>query len=168
MAMGVEIERKFLIVKKPDQKPDRIYKIRQGYIARENGNTVRIREKDDDYILSIKTRNEGGGRNELEYGITSEEGQVLFSSIGHHAIIKTREIYEIEGHVWELDIFEGANKGLIIAEVELSALNEEVITPDWIGPEVTELSKFYNANLASTPFEGWRISYEALVERLSG
>ncbi len=168
MVLAVEIERKFLIRAKPGRAPDRVHKIRQGYIAREGGNTVRVREKDGDYILSIKTRNPAGGRNELEYGIAAEEGTVLFSSISHHAIIKSREIYELDGHIWEIDIFAGANKGLIIAEVELGTVDEDVILPDWIGPEVTELSKFYNANIATMPFESWRISYEALVERLSG
>lgn len=168
MALGVEIERKFLIRNKPDRSPDRVHTIRQGYIAREGGNTVRIREKDGEYILSIKTRNPDGGRNELEYNITAEEGGVLFNSIGHPSIIKTREIYMINDHVWELDVFGGANKGLIIAEVELSKINEKVALPNWIGPEVTELSKFYNANLATMPFNNWRITYEALVGRLSG
>ncbi|MBT5074631.1 MAG: adenylate cyclase, partial [Kordiimonadaceae bacterium] len=83
MAINVEIERKFLILRKPDQKPDRVHKIRQGYIAREKGNSVRVREKDGDFILSIKTNNAGGGRNELEYAITAEEGNVLFSSLSH-------------------------------------------------------------------------------------
>jgi len=167
MAVGVEIERKFLITKKPVQKPDRVCKIKQGYIARENGNTVRVREIDGLYILSIKTRNETGGRNEFEYDISKEEGEVLFSSVKHPAIIKTRENYKIEDKIWELDIFEGANTGLIIAEVELSSLDETVAIPDWVGPEVTELSKFYNANIAGRPFESWRINYEALVKRLS-
>ena len=168
MAIGIEIERKFLILRRPDEKPDRIHKIRQGYIARENGNTVRVREKDGEFILSIKTKNTGGGRNELEYGITAQEGEVLFASIAHPAIIKTREVYEIGNHAWELDIFDGANKGLIIAEVELGSVNENVSLPDWIGPEVTELSKFYNANIATTPFDSWRISYQALLDRLTG
>ncbi|MBL4602088.1 MAG: hypothetical protein JKY84_05050 [Emcibacteraceae bacterium] len=59
MAIGIEIERKFLILRRPDEKPDRVHKIRQGYIARENGNTVRVREKDGEFILSIKTKNTG-------------------------------------------------------------------------------------------------------------
>lgn len=166
MAVNVEIERKFLILRKPDQKPDRVHKIRQGYIAREGSNSVRVREKDGEFILSIKTNNAGGGRNELEYGITDEEGEVLFASISHPAIMKTREVYQIEGHTWEVDIFEGANKGLIIAEVELGTVGEDVTLPDWIGPEVTDLRKFYNSSIAQMPFKNWNISYQALVERL--
>ncbi|MCP5381088.1 MAG: CYTH domain-containing protein [Kordiimonadaceae bacterium] len=167
MSLGVEIERKFLIRRMPDQEPDRVYKIRQGYIAREHGNTVRVRERDSDYILSIKTQKSGPGRNELEFKISKEEADILFSSISHYAIIKKREIYKIDGVTWELDIFEGVNKGLIIAEVELVNANDSIALPDWIGPEVTSLSKFYNANIADMPFESWRISYEDLVDRLS-
>lgn len=168
MAMGVEIERKFLILRKPEQKPDRVHKIRQGYIARENSNSVRVRQKDGDFILSIKTNHAAGGRNELEYGITAEEGGILFASISHAAIIKVREVYEIGDHTWEVDIFEGENKGLIIAEVELGSKDEHVTLPDWIGPEVTDMGKFYNSNISQMPFKNWNISYQALVERMSG
>ena len=167
MAPNVEIERKFLILKRPDQKPDKIQFIRQGYIAREGSNSVRIRELDGRYILSIKTAKIGDGRYELEYDVEQEEGEVLFSSLNHHPIIKKRELYTIGNHVWELDIFEGANKGLFVAEVELTSLRENVTIPEWVGPEVTELSKFYNANLAVRPFENWRIGYTALVSRMS-
>ncbi len=167
MAQGIEIERKFLVVGKPDRIPDKILKIRQGYIARENGNTVRIREQDGDFILSIKTQRVGDGRNELQYNVSADDGEMLFSSISHHAIVKTREIYALGNHTWEVDFFDGANKGLVIAEVELNAADEHVAIPDWIGPEVTGLSKFYNANIASMPFGNWRISYQALIDRLS-
>ena len=168
MALGVEIERKFLIRKMPKGKPVHIHKIRQGYIAREGNNSVRVREKDDQFILSIKTHHQSGGRNELEYNISKEEGEVLFSSLSHDAIIKTREVYEINGLIWEIDIFEGANKGLVVAEIELENIDQVIDIANWLGPEVTELSKFYNANLASRPFEKWRVSYDALIERLEG
>ncbi|MBT5185422.1 MAG: CYTH domain-containing protein [Kordiimonadaceae bacterium] len=167
MAMGLEIERKFLILNRPRSTPDQCHNIRQGYIAREGGNSVRIRQKNDRYILSIKTSHEGGGRNELEYEISSDEGEVLFQSINHDPIVKTREVYNIGDLVWELDIFEGANHGLMIAEIELDELHQEIELPDWVGPEVTELSKFYNGSLSTMPFNKWRISYDALIERLS-
>ena len=165
--MGLEIERKFLILNRPRSTPDQCHNIRQGYIAREGGNSIRIRQKDDRYILSIKTTHQGGGRNELEYEIAVDEGEVLFEAISHTPIVKTREVYEISDLVWELDIFEGDNQGLIIAEVELNHLDQDIELPDWIGPEVTDLSKFYNGSLSTMPFTKWRISYEALIERLS-
>ncbi len=167
MTASVEIERKFLVSAKPDRPADEFHKIRQGYIARENGNTVRIREKNGEYILCIKTSNKGFSRNELEYEVSKEEADILFASLKHPPIEKTREIYNYGDLVWEVDIFEGENKGLIVAEVELKSENQQVDVPDWVGPEVTGLSKFYNANLAYGPFSGWGLNYQGLLDRLS-
>jgi adenylate cyclase len=166
MTRKVEIERKFLLLKKPTSERLEVHKIRQGYIARENGNTVRIRQQDARYILSIKTARIQGGRNELEYDVPKADGEILFASLQHKPIIKTREIFKIDDRIWEVDIFDGANKGLIIAEIELNSMNEKILLPDWVGPEVTELSKFYNANIAYRPFEQWNITYDELVKRL--
>ena len=167
MALNVEIERKFLILNRPSGEPVEICEIRKGYIAREGGNYVRIRDRDGRYILSIKTSRKSGGRNELEYEISKEEGEILFASINHDPIVKTRKVYEVGLLKWELDFFAGSNKGLIVAEVELNSLNQEIYFPDWIGTEVTDLSKFYNANLANMPFNKWRISYTDLISRLT-
>lgn len=167
MALNVEIERKFLVLRKPDKKPDQVHQIRQGYIARENGNTVRIREKNGRYILCIKTQRVTGGRHELEYEVTKQEGDMLFASIAHAPVVKTREVYQIGELLWEVDIFEGANKGLMIAEVELKSADQLIDIPNWVGPEVTGLSKYYNANIANLPFDQWHIRYDALIERMS-
>lgn len=164
----MEIERKFLIVARPPEKPERSHRIRQGYIAREGGNVVRIRDQDGDYILGIKTPTRGIGRFEIETTINSDQGRILFAACTRPAIEKIREIYPVGDHVWEVDIFKGANKGLIVAEVELSSETEKFILPDWIGPEVTGLHKFYNANLSLRPFKSWGVAYEDLVERLCG
>ena len=67
-----------------------------------------------------------------------------------------------------MDIFKGANKGLIIAEVELKSESEKFNKPDWLGPEVTGFKKFYNANLSVNPFKGWGVTYADLVERMGG
>ncbi|MDA9180431.1 CYTH domain-containing protein [Emcibacteraceae bacterium] len=168
MAMSIEIERKFLIYELPKEKPVKSHKIRQGYVSREDGNSVRVREKDGQFILSVKTNHAEGGRNELEYNISKDEGEVLFSSINHDVIEKTRNVYLINELTWEVDIFTGRNTGLIVAEIELDDFNQDFDIPEWIGPEVTELSKFYNANLANRPFDQWRVSYQALVDRLDG
>ncbi len=167
MTAGIEIERKFLVIARPDRTPDKVHKIRQGYVARENGNTVRVRDKNGKYILSIKTNCAGAGRHELEWEITQEEGEILFASLGHAPIVKTREVYKAGGLAWELDIFEGDNVGLIVAEVELESENQQVDLPEWVGPEVTGLSKFLNANIADNPFSKWGITYQGLVERMS-
>ncbi len=166
--VNLEIERKFLILSQPVEKPERIYKIRQGYIAREGGNMVRVRQQDDSYILSVKTPAKGLGRYEIETKINAHEADVLFAACTHPPIEKIRKIYPVGNHVWEVDFFTGANKGLIVAEVELSAEDEKITLPHWIGPEVTTFQKFTNANLSITPFKGWGVTYENLVERMGG
>ena len=166
MAAGVEIERKFLVTRKPDKAPDKIQKIRQGYVAREEGNTVRIRQNGNRYILSVKANRSGIGRYELEYEVPEDEGEILFSILPHAPIEKIREIYQFGGLMWELDIFSGANAGLMIAEVELESEDQQFEIPDWVGPEVTGLGKFYNANIATNPFSDWGITYQGLVDRM--
>ena len=164
----VEIERKFLLAASPLVKPIRRHKIRQGYIAREGGNVVRIRQWDDRYILSVKTPTKGVGRYEIETDIGAAEADVLFAACAQVPLEKTRDIYPFGDHIWEVDIFTGANKGLIIAEVELTSEHDKVALPDWIGPEVTGFQKFYNANLSLNPFRNWGVTYANLVARMAG
>jgi adenylate cyclase len=65
---------------------------------------------------------------------------------------------EHEDRVWEIDVFEDANAGLVLAEVELNAADETIDVPDWAGPEVSEDERYYNAYLARYPFETWGAS----------
>jgi len=46
-------------------------------------------------------------------------------------IDKTRYLVEHEGHTWEVDVFNGANKGLIAAEIELGSEDEDFSLPEW-------------------------------------
>ena len=58
-------------------------------------------------------------------------------------------------HLWEVDEFEGDNAGLVVAEVELSALEEDFERPEWLGPEVTDFERYYNIALSARPFCEW-------------
>ena len=68
---------------------------------------------------------------------------------------KTRYHVSHQGHVWEIDVFEGANAGLVIAELELAAEDEAFATPAWLGEEVSDDVRYYNMNLAMTPYTRW-------------
>ncbi|NCA21633.1 MAG: hypothetical protein EBS86_10915 [Crocinitomicaceae bacterium] len=50
-------------------------------------------------------------------------------------------------HTWEVDVFEGKLKGIVVAEIELSSEDELFEKPDWILNEVTEDTSYLNANL---------------------
>ena len=55
-----------------------------------------------------------------------------------------------DGLVWEVDEFEGALAGLVLAEVELPSSQTEVVLPSWVGQEITGLRSWSNRALAET------------------
>ena len=70
-------------------------------------------------------------------------------------IEKKRYLYPYAGHTWEVDEFMGDNEGLVVAEVELQSESESIALPPFIGREVTGDSRYYNSNLAKTPYRDW-------------
>ena len=156
--MNKEIERKFLI--EGDFRPfvESSSHIRQGYIARDGGRTVRVRIRDNKAYLTIKGPSDetGMGRLEWEIEIALEDALQLMPLCQMGIIDKTRHIVPFGGHIFEVDEFHGDNQGLIFAEVELSDANEEVELPTWIGDEVTLDRKYYNSNLLTHPYKDWK------------
>ena len=55
----------------------------------------------------------------------------------------------------EIDVFEGDNEGLVIAEVELHSEDELFDRPEWLGEEVTYDARYTNSSLAKCPFQQW-------------
>jgi adenylate cyclase len=70
-------------------------------------------------------------------------------------IDKTRYQVRCGDHVWDLDLFHGENAGLIMAEVELERPDEPFEMPTWAGQEVSADLRYYNVNLAQTPYTRW-------------
>lgn len=128
----------------------------QGYIA-SGRRTVRVRISDDRAWLTIKGPSNDGGltRFEWEKEIDPREALQLLSLVEGALIDKRRYLVEYKGHTFEVDEFYGENKGLVIAEVELSSADEEVTLPPWIGREVTGEKRFYNSHLRSHPYSAW-------------
>lgn len=154
--MPVEIERKYLL-KNDDWRSlvTKQKKIVQGYLSDDPSRVVRVRVSGDQGIVTIKGKTEGVSRAEYEYNIPVEEALELVKMCKQHIIEKTRYIVDSNQHTWEIDVFEGKNEGLQIAEVELRDENEKVTLPDWIGEEVSNDSRYYNASLVSHPFTQW-------------
>lgn len=92
--MHIETERKFL-VKDLSFKDLAVasYEIRQGYIAHDGGNTVRVRIRDKQGFLTIKGPSVNGiSRHEWEREIPLEDAQELFLLCRGGSITKTRYI----------------------------------------------------------------------------
>lgn len=153
--MGMEIERKFLIANDSWRPGAKGLPYAQGYLSRGKGNTVRVRIAGEEAFLTIKGPVLGISRPEFEYSIALEDARQLLLLCEGPLIEKTRFKIFAENHLWEIDEFHGDNEGLIVAEVELSAPEETVILPPWIGREVTGENRYYNSNLTLHPFREW-------------
>lgn len=154
---NLEIERKFLVVDDSyKQLAINHYTIIQGYICRESGRTVRVRLKSDSNglntaFLTIKGKPADGmlSRFEWEEEIKWEDGKQLLTLCQGNIIEKTRWLIPAveEGLYWEVDEFHGHKEGLTIAEIELSAEDQSVVIPDFVGQEVTSDRQYYNSNM---------------------
>ena len=154
--MTIEIERKFLVKKIPHNDIKYSHKIRQGYIAKNKDRVIRIRQKENEYYITIKGNKIGISRFEFEYTIPKDDAEILFENFCQNKLIeKTRHYIENRGHTWEVDVFHGNNKGLIVAEIELGSEHQTFHTPNWIDYEVTDQERYYNMNLLSRPFNQW-------------
>ena len=153
--MAVEIERKFLVTDDSWNDGSPGVRIAQGYLSADPDRCVRVRLAGDDAWLTIKGRNEGIRRAEFEYPIPVDDARALLGMCLPSVIDKTRHRIPFGGHVWELDVFHGANEGLVLAEVELA--DESVIPqlPPWAGAEVSSDARYYNASLAARPVGSW-------------
>jgi len=156
--MGLEIERKFLIKndrwkQAPNLSAGKV--IKQGYLSVDPSRTVRARIKGDQAFLTIKGKTQGLSRLEFEYEIPVEDAQALLGLCENPVIEKTRYLLPQGEVTWEIDIFEGDNEGLMIAEVELESEQQSVALPDWLGEEVSGDSRYVNASLTQKPFKQW-------------
>jgi len=154
--MAKEIERKFLV--DPAQLPplENPHIIRQGYIPTQGTATVRVRISNEEAFLTLKGRATGISRSEFEYPIPVADAEKMLSELCARPLIeKKRYLVPYRGHTWELDIFEGENAGLIVAEIELSDENEVFEKPRWITEEISFDPRYRNANLITHPFSKW-------------
>ena len=155
--MPNEIERKFLIIPgawHPDPARGTLY--RQGYLSVDPARVVRVRIEGSSGFLTIKGRTEGIARPEYEYPLPLSDATELLDRLCLQPVITKRRYTEtFAGLVWEIDVFEGANAGLVIAEVELPSMDASFARPAWLGEEVSHDPRYFNANLAQHPFQGW-------------
>lgn len=155
--MGKEIERKFLVntdiwdkIEKPIGN-----KIVQAYILSHPEKTIRVRITKKKGFLTIKGKTEGISRSEYEYEIPLKDAEELITQFSGSVIDKIRYPMAIGKHVWEVDVFDGDNKGLIVAEIELSAEDETFEKPLWLGKEVSHEPKYFNGSLEKLPYSKW-------------
>jgi adenylate cyclase len=154
--MGIEIERKFLVTNDEwKQRVTRSAQMRQGYLGNTGKASVRIRVAGEQAWISIKSANPGMTRMEFEYSVPAAEGREMLGLSQQDLLEKTRYWVQEGAHTWEVDVFGGANLGLVTAELELQSEQEAFDTPSWLGREVTGEICYYNNQLARHPFSLW-------------
>lgn len=154
----IEIERKFLVTSEA-YKTEAFSETRivQGFLNTHPERTVRVRIKGGSGFLTVKGKSntEGTTRFEWEQEIALQEAEALLELCEEGVIDKIRYEVKAGSHIFEIDEFFGANKGLTIAEIELKHVTETFIKPTWLGEEVTGNIKYYNSHLSKNPFTNW-------------
>lgn len=155
--MGMEIERKFLVqntewqASNPTGTP-----MRQGYLSVDPARTVRVRQIADQGFVTIKGPSVGAARAEFEYTIPGPDASAMLDTLALRPIIeKVRYLVEHQGNTWEVDVFEGDNAGLVVAELELDHAAQPFERPPWLGREVTDDHRYSNSSLVQRPYNTW-------------
>jgi adenylate cyclase len=158
--MATEIERKFLVtsdawrasvmdgIEGGEGTP-----YVQAYIFADERKSVRVRLAGE---RGVKGAREGIARDEFEYEIPAADARAMIERLAGDRVGKRRFVVPFEGHDWEVDVFDGENQGLVVAEIELGAEDEAFARPSWLGEEVTHDVRYLNTNLAKVPFSRWR------------
>jgi len=154
--MGKEIERKFLVNGDAWRSLGQGTCYRQGYLSTVKERTVRVRTIADKGYLTVKGVTEGIARAEFEYEIPVDDANALLDGLCERPLIE-KDRYKIShgDHTWEVDEFFGDNAGLIMAEVELESEDQAFETPEWVGREVSDDPRYFNANLIANPYRNW-------------
>lgn len=153
--MGIEIERKFLVDASQWHPTSQGTTLSQGYLNLEPERTVRVRIADAEAFLTIKGKNTGISRAEFEYAIPVSDATELLKLCATPPLEKTRYRVEHAGFMWDVDVFSGANAGLIIAEIELPNPDALFALPKWVGTEVSNDTRYYNSYLNQHPYTTW-------------
>lgn len=148
--MGIEIERKFVVTAdswRSLARPGR--RFCQGYIAKSDNGSVRVRRAGDEAFLTFKGPRHGLARAEYEYPIPVDDAEELLKLFCQRPLIeKTRHEVHCEGLVWEVDVFSGEDEEVVLADIELDRPDEPVRLPSWVGREVTGDPAYSNSTLA--------------------
>lgn len=151
----VEIERKFLIKKELWTPTGEGVEIKQGYLSVDPERVVRVRIAGNESYITIKGKPTGFSRPEFEYEIPKNEAEFLLKICLDFPVEKIRYKEKKDDLTWEIDVFSGANSGLIIAEVELTAEDQFLELPEWVGEEVSYDFRYYNSWLSGNPYSEW-------------
>ena len=142
-----EFERRFLVMAiDPDieRAPSKL--IVQGYFDGPGNMRVRITDGETAEL----TRKTGRGRSRKEKNLETDliTARYLLDSTNYR--IEKRRHYK-DG--WEIDFFHGPLKGLVLAELEMSSPDEEIVMPSWLHKTIEVTDSLTNSHLARMAYD---------------
>lgn len=147
--MALEIERRFLVSSDAWRASvARASRITQGYLAITEYSVIRVRVRDEDGSVTIKSRDGGIARDEFEYSVPLDDARLLLKLCGQRILEKIRHEVMYAGFCWEIDEYLAPFDDLIVAEVEMQSEADDPKRPPWVGNEITHDGNFSNAALA--------------------
>jgi adenylate cyclase len=148
----MEIERSFLVAHDPPEAPERVEHIEQGYLAIDrDGTEVRVRRRDAEFTLTVKSPDGGRTRLEEELSLDAERFERLWPLTEGRRLDKDRHLLSLpDGLTAELDVYGGSLAGLRVVEVEFGSARagDDFEPPGWFGLEVTDDGRYRNRELA--------------------
>jgi adenylate cyclase len=170
--MATEIERKFLL------RDDgwracvtHCERIAQGYlvdaaalVAGLARASVRVRISGGNAWFNVKAAQVGIARAEYEYPLPPDDARAMLDDLCGGKVEKIRHCAMVDGASFEVDEFLGVNAGLVVAEIELPAIDASFPRPSWLGREVSHLVRYYNLQLIAHPYANWSADERAAVD----
>ncbi|MCA9215731.1 MAG: CYTH domain-containing protein [Planctomycetales bacterium] len=155
--MAIEIERRFLVAddswRECAESSERLV---QGYILNSEEKCVRVRVAGESAWITVKGGSNALNRLEFEYSIPVDDARTMIDLLCDDRVIdKIRHRIPQGELTWEVDVFSGANEGLVIAEVELPTAETPFAHPAWLGEEVSQDPRYLNARLLRNPWPTW-------------
>jgi len=156
VVMAKETERRFL-VKSDEWRSSANGGVHylQGYLTTDPERNVRIRIGDDAASLTIKGAADGFTRPEFEYSVPLNDAEDIKKLCLEPILEKTRYTIQCNGLTWEVDEYDGENKGLVLAEVETHSDAAVKHVPTWVGEDISSDERYQNINLVEHPFSRW-------------
>ena len=152
----IEIERKFLVQNTNWPRSENRIVMRQGYMAQQGKLVCRVRQKNEQFYLSVKAKIDNLSSYDYEYPIPAEDGETMLNKLCDHAAVsKTRHLIKQDNLTWEIDEFHDANEGLVVAEIELPSADHPFDMQEWLGDEVSDDKRYTNYALYCKPHSQW-------------
>jgi CYTH domain-containing protein len=103
--------------------------------------------------MQVKGKRRGPCGLKYEYPLALATAQQALRSLPEAQIIRKIRyaIRHHDGFAWSVDRFQGANEGVVLAEVELEQPDQPIELPSWVGEEVTFDQRYGNSRLARSP-----------------